>query len=580
MARFLAIDPDPSGPLVAVASVVRGGIKLERVLAWPDADPPPTAPAALGAKLKEVLKAARIGAAPVLVCLPRDKFVLKDVRHPKAPPAQEPLVVKFQAKKELAGSPDDVLMDYLPTPAPAGADDCRATVVFVNKQVYADLHALCDAAGLKLAAVTPRSFAVAAAYRRAVATAAAHPPEDTAAPVAVLSLTDRGGEFTVIHGTQVPFTRSITAAAVSGEAALVGEVKRNLAAFATQFPGTSVQAIYLAEGSVAGRSWAGRLQTGLPVPVYPFDPTAGATDAAEMPEATRGRFVGAVGLLAARGESEKLPINFVSPRAPKAEPSKARTGLLLAALLLVVVLGGGGVYGYMQKKKKAKEIEDLTGQLRSLEADIEFASGDKKRLAALDDFIRRRVAVPDIIYDLVVLFPTIDPEKMQLVEFAIKPHKTPVAARGPGGIAPKGPPPLPGGPKGPTAPLPGGPAGGLPGPGTSPTPAGAPPDRVIEDITLTILAKDSADIDKFKDTLKLEKRFGKISSENKGSTSGAGDRSQHIVTIEVFSWPRSAFDRKLTAAFPVKPKAADPAADPAAPDPFADPFDIPGGNTP
>jgi Tfp pilus assembly PilM family ATPase len=572
VARFLAIDYDPAGPLVASATVGRGGIKLERVLAWPDGDPPPTAPAALGARLRELLKENRVAAAPVLVCLPRDKVVLKDVRYPKAPPQQEPLVVKFQAKKELAAAESDVLMDYLPIPAPSGADDCRATVVFVNKHVYADLMVMCDAAGLKLAAVTPRSFAVAAAYRRAVASAAAHPPDDPAGAVAVLSLADRGGEFTVVHGKQVPFTRSVPAAAVTGEAALVGELKRSLAMYATQYPGAAVQAIYLTEGSVAGRSWSGRLQTALPIPVYPFDPTAGAGNAADLPEMSRGRFVGAVGLLAARAESDILPINFVTPRAPKAEPSKARTGIFLGVLALILLLAVGGGFGYVIKKRKAAEVARLQSELTDISGDIDAALPDKKRLAAVDDFLARRVANPDLLYDIFVEFPIIDPDKMQLIEFSTKPQKTPASARGSGGPGPKGP--LP----------PGGPRGGL---------AAAvlkPEDRPVAELTLVLLVKNPDDLVKFKDTLQKEKHFGKITSAIKGSVTGAGDRTQYELTLDVLRWPARDFSRVLVAKFPEKPKPlpVDPAGEPATPDPDPgfdpfnpgfDPFN-PDGSTP
>ena len=561
MPRFLAIDPDPAGPLIATATVGRSGIKLEQVLAWPDGENLPLAPADIGARLKELLREHRVAAAPVLVCLPRDKVVLKDVRYPKAPLQQEPLVVRFQAKKELAAAENDVLMDYLPVPAPSGADDCRATVVFVNKQVYADLQVMCEAAGLKLAAVTPRPFAVAAAYRRAVAVAAAHPPDDPTAPVAVLSLTDRGGEFTVVHGKQVPFSRIVSAAAVSSEAALVGELKRSLAMYATQHPGAGVQAVYLTEGLVAGRSWSGRLQTSLPIPVYPFDPTAGAAAANDQMEAVRGRFVGAVGLLAAKGESDKLPINFVTPRAPKAEPSKARTGIFLAVLSLAVLLAAGGGYGYLTKKKKDREITRLQGELADLNQEIATASYDKKRLAALDGFLQRNVPPVDLLYDITTELPSIDPTKMQVVEFSVKPHKSAPPPRSVGGPQAKGP----------TA-----------RPGTN-APAVKPEEKVIADLTLTVLAKDSAEVDKFKDALKREKHFGKIGSVIRGSVTGAGDRTQYDISVEVLPWKSSAFVRKLVAAFPVKPKAlpADPDGDPPV-DPSDPPFDPfnPEGNTP
>ena len=199
--------------------------------------------------------------------------------------------------------------------------------MFVRKQTIQAARQFCEAAGLRLAAVTPRPFAAVAAARHAFAIGAVPAPDDPAGPIAVVTLGDRGGEFTVGRGGDLSFSRTIPTHALAGESALVAELKRNLAVYAGQYPTAPIEAVYLAEPDEPGIGWAGRVRAALHLPVYAFDPLAGSAAAESVPAALRGRFAGPVGLLAARSASAVLPINFVHPRQPRSRtgqgPSRA-----------------------------------------------------------------------------------------------------------------------------------------------------------------------------------------------------------------------------------------------------------------
>jgi hypothetical protein len=98
--RFLAIDADAGGLFVAAAAVRGGQLKLEQTLAAGDDDARPLSPAtakALGERLRDLLKQARVAPAPVFVCIGRDKIVLKEIRHPRTRPEEEPAILRFQA---------------------------------------------------------------------------------------------------------------------------------------------------------------------------------------------------------------------------------------------------------------------------------------------------------------------------------------------------------------------------------------------------------------------------------------------------------------------------------------------------
>jgi Tfp pilus assembly PilM family ATPase len=417
LSRFLSIDADAHGLFVAAATLRGGGaITLEHVLTLGDETAPlsPANATDLGARLKELLRQAGVRPAPVLLCIGRDRVIPKAVRHPPTAPAEEPAVVRFQALRELTENPDDVLMDYIPVGEPT-AGERQALAVFVRKQVVQAARDLCETAGLRLAAVTPRPFAALAAARYAFATGAAPAPDAPSAAIAVVTLWDRGGEFTVSRGPDLTFSRPIPAHAAASEQSLVAELKRNLAVYAGQNPAAPVEAVYLAEPDEPGAGWAGRVRAALSVPVYAFDPLAGSPMAVTTPAPLHGRFAGPVGLLAARSASATLPINFAQARQPRAEPGKARTRVLLGALAGVVVFALVAVLAFLEIDKSARKVRTLTAERDGLDAQLKDLDLGAKRLAAADEFAAREVNPLDELYDLADRNP--DVAKVTVTEF-------------------------------------------------------------------------------------------------------------------------------------------------------------------
>jgi Tfp pilus assembly PilM family ATPase len=413
VARYLAIDVDQHG-LHAVSGPARAGAaKVEHALAWvPGADhgPPPLTvetARAVGEELRDRLKAAGVPAAPVLVAVGRDKVILKEVKHPPVPPTEEPAVVRFQVMKDITEAADDVVIDYLPL-GPASADattgDVRAAVVIVRKEVLAAVRAMCDAAGLKLAAVTPRPYAVAALLGQAFAAGTAPRPADPADSSAVLTLGPQGGEFTVVRNGQVVFTRSVPTPALADKVLLVAEVRRNLTMSAGQTNGHPVRAVYVAEPDELLGGWANKLDGDLPVPVHAFDPLVGT--APDVDPARRGRFAGAAGLLACKAAG--LPINFAAPRQPKAEKDPNRKLYAYAAAAAAVLFLGGGALGYLTLAAADRKLDALQTEKADLEKLTGDAEPDRKRLEAVDQWAGRGVNYLDEMFDLADRFPVGD----------------------------------------------------------------------------------------------------------------------------------------------------------------------------
>lgn len=416
MPRFLAIDADAHGLTVASGTVRGATVQLEQTMSWTDAPQAlsPSTAAPLGKRLAELLKGAGIAPAPVLFAVGRDRIILKEIKHPPSPPQDEPAVVRFQAMKEFTESPDDGVLDYIPLGAePSG--ERRSLVAYVNGDSYNAIKTLCDAAGLKLAAVTPRPFAAAAAAGRAVTTGAIPVPDAVDAAIAVVTLNETSGEFTVVKNGAIRFSRTVSSLALANEGSLVGEMKRNLSVYGAQSGGDAVQAIYLAEAETGLSGWSGRLGASLPVPVYPFDPLAGSPAAERIPPKLRGRFTGVVGLLAGKARFGPPAINFAQPRQPKADVNPNRNRNAVALLLGLVALAGLAFGGYVLVSSSNETTARLRREVESLKKDIEAKEPDAKRLAAAEEFEKRSIPWIDELYDLAIHFPDIN--KMKVTSF-------------------------------------------------------------------------------------------------------------------------------------------------------------------
>jgi len=163
LARLLALDWDERQLYLVSASTGRGGMRVERAVVWQEEQDLTVANAEeAGRRLRDRLKTSGIAPAPVLVCVGRDRVVLKEIQYPPVPESEEAGLVRFQATKELSEAPEDVVIDYTILEG-SGFDSRRvAMAVIVRRELPDAYQALCRAAGLKLLAITPRPFGVAA----------------------------------------------------------------------------------------------------------------------------------------------------------------------------------------------------------------------------------------------------------------------------------------------------------------------------------------------------------------------------------------------------------------------------------
>jgi Tfp pilus assembly PilM family ATPase len=414
LARFLALDWDHNQLHVIAATISRGTVRVQRAQVWQEAEVPNPANAeALGKLLRERLKAAGIAPAPVLACLGRDRVIIKDIRYPNVPAAEEAGLVRFQAMKELTDPPDEVIIDYTAAGQAANATEKRAFALIIRRELLAAYQTLCQSASLKLAGLTPRLLGATACFKRLAATPALSPAPAADATVGLLTLGERWAEFVVLRGGAPVFARSLTVGP-----GLAGEVKRNLAFYAGQSAQNPVSAIYLA-GTVDVADLRERLQNLLNLDVFLFDPFAAAERPTNLPATGRGGFAGPLGLLAIQATGQPLPINFVKIKETVRAKTPHKRLLILAACAVLAVVVGGGALWYSEVVRLDREIAMQLAAKTDLDGQLAVLEDDDKRIKALTEWTESEVVWLDELYDLTDRFP--DDNSIRLVQLTGEP---------------------------------------------------------------------------------------------------------------------------------------------------------------
>jgi hypothetical protein len=392
MPRYLALDGDTNRIQLLSASVKGDSVRLEKSLVWDEDQPISKANApAVGERLRAKLREAGIAAAPLLVCLGRDRVIVKDLKIPPVAAHEEPAIVRFQALKELTEGGDETVLDYVPLSAPGV--ERRVQVMAVKKDLIAAYKKLAEAAGLKLAGITPRPFAILAGLQRAIATGQVPPAGPANAAAAILVRGDKWGEFLVVHNGALTIARSLAGPALTNDTALLGEIRRNLAVHANQHPEFPVRALYLAEPDTPG-GLRERMQDSLAIPVHAYEPAVGVP----VPDGPPGGLAGPAGLFAVRA-SAAATINFLQPRQPKPPKDSFKRVLALTAVAAFLFLAALFAFATIRISSKKKQIAKVQANLSDNKKQVRGLEQDARGIKAIEEWSATDINWLDEIYD-------------------------------------------------------------------------------------------------------------------------------------------------------------------------------------
>jgi hypothetical protein len=416
MARYLALDWDRTSFHILSADVSKQGVEIGACADWRlEEDLTPGSAESLGKKLREFLKTQNIAPGPVLVSLGRDRVVLKEISYPAVSANEEPALVRFQATKDLADAAEDVVLDYTPLPNGSGSQERRALAVILRRDIQAGLQQLCKAAGLKMLALVPRPFIMAGCLERAGI------PEGNKNSVAVVLAGERWGELTIVQGSTLLFSRSLT-----GGSSLPTEVRRGLTVFANQ-PGAKSQpsprALFLL--GCNGSSTSFRETLGLPVEELEV---LSGNEEARTGGGQRGSVAACLGLLQAWSKKQ-VPINLARPKEPVAvvDQGKRRKLQILAAAAGALLLAF--IAGQLVLSGQKAQLKALNEEKEEIEVKFKRFEQDKVDLYAIKDWEKGAIPWIDELYDLAARFPQETGFKITKVEIMPLRNKDRLQAR-------------------------------------------------------------------------------------------------------------------------------------------------------
>ena len=400
MSRLLGLDWDHGVLRLVDATAQRGKVSVERAFCWTEeVAPNPLQAEEAGRRLRERLKEAGIASAPVVACIGRDRVIIRDVRYPDVPAAEVPAIVRFQAAKELTFPAEETIIDYSFINVPLPSGEKRALAVILRKELLAAYETMCKTAGLRLEGLTIRPIALLANWQARAAGNGSAADEFQALLV--------GGELCVARGTELLFARNLTGSNGDGNgdraAALAGELRRSLAAYAGQFPKAPVRTLYVGDSTLLGQT-AG-LADKLRLPVRGYEPASAVllNGHAERAE----EFAGAIGLVEAVGMSRPLAVDFLHPKQPPATgASKKRRIALIAAAAAVPIIAIVVAYALAVASRNA-EIQELVDRKAELQKQINAYGDVDKRYEAIGGWADSEMIIADELYDFFAVFPDV-----------------------------------------------------------------------------------------------------------------------------------------------------------------------------
>jgi len=332
----------------------------------------------VGGRIAAALAARGLGRIDTLVAVGRTSIELRQLSLPPAPDDELPDMVRFQAMREFNELDDSWLLDFVPTDDPE--DGPRSVLAAaVGPQLVNQIQKTCAAADLKAQRLILRPCAAASLLNRSL-------PDSGQGKLRLLvDLLSDEADLTVMSGQKVVFLRTTR---LGGDpltesdqaAALLGEIRRTMAAAQNQLAGRRVESIVLCGSGEEHAALAMSIEKGLSTPTTLFDPFGGLKLSRELRKGLPdhpGRFAPLLGMAAAELEQTPHAIDFLHPRRrPEAVGQQKKymmiglaVGLLVAAYFAV---------GWWQQSSLQAKIDELEIESKGLDEGVAEAKAAKK----------------------------------------------------------------------------------------------------------------------------------------------------------------------------------------------------------
>ena len=403
MLRLLAIEWGATEARIALATSRAGGATIDDafVVALPPRAEGTAAEVAVGDAIASAVAERHLGRVEALAAVGRAGIELKQLTLPPAPDDELPDLVRFQALRDFHSLADDWPLDFIPLAGPPDAPR-QVLAAAVAPDLVKQIRETCLRAKIAPEKLILRPCAAASLLTRA--------RWDAVAKVKLLvDLLAEDADLTVLVDNEVVFLRTVRLSGdlvgASGQTALIGEIRRTVAAARNQTGGLAIEAIYLCASGEQQSALAAQLETQLGIPTHVFNPFSGLHLSSSLQRAlpaSPGRFAPVLGMLLDEAEGRKHALDFLNPRRRPPPPSRRRAALWAAAVAIILFAAGytlvqtslGEMDDRLEKLTKesknldkvvtkAKELQQSTGEIAAW-ADTDVNWLDELRELSLD----------------------------------------------------------------------------------------------------------------------------------------------------------------------------------------------------
>ncbi len=411
MSTLLAVEWDAREIRVTAARITGKSVAVEQAFAIPLEETEGQTPSDIAKRLADACGQRDIGRCPVLVGVPRVKTELRVLQVPNAPDDELPEMVRFQAMRQFSTLGEEWPLDFVPLES-GDASQTQVLAATISPALVADLRQVCSAVDSHESKFVLRPCASASLYGRCVA--------DHQCRLLVELFADEADLNVVVDG-QVVFLRSVRLAPTNLAPALVGEIRRTLAAAQNQLGEQRIGGVTLVGNATELQDIQPVLEKQLDQTIEAFDPFGQewSTLAGEPPEHP-GRFASLLGMVLDEGEGKRHGIDFLNPRQKSEPPNRSRryawvAGAVAAVFALFVV----GTWWQIQHY--TKQVSDLRILNDGLDEQVKNVEQLKLDVATIDKFEQGNINWLDQIHDISTKLPAADQVMVDTITFTTMP---------------------------------------------------------------------------------------------------------------------------------------------------------------
>jgi Tfp pilus assembly PilM family ATPase len=398
MPQLLALEWDASEARLAVASTRGDQVVIEQAFSVelrPREQGADKSEVDIGARLTSALGARGIGRLDTLVAVGRTNIELRQLLLPPAPDDELPDLVRFQAMREFNEFDEKWLLDFVPL-GDLPNEPRTVLAAAIGPELVEQIQQTCQSAGLKPRRLVLRACAAASLLARAES-------KRQGELRLLIDFLSEEADLTVMSDGRVVFLRTTRLGGDPPQTqALLGEIRRTMAAVQNQLGGQKVDSIVLCGKGENQAELARRIEKELAVPTELFDPFQGLRLGDELrsaPPEHPGRFAPLLGLLLAEFEHTGHAVDFLHPRRRQEQPQKWKRYMYpaIAAVVLVVLYFG---YQVVEGFRLTDQKQTLAQESKLLEDEVKKANELRKVAGEIEKWTATDVCWLDELADV------------------------------------------------------------------------------------------------------------------------------------------------------------------------------------